>query len=131
MGQQFVVQLPNRPGELAHLAKALCARGVEIVQITQTTAGDLTCAQIYTNCCDDDTTDVLRGMGYSFVAGTSLLIDIEDTSCALGEVTAMLAGAGVNLKGACVMDRSGGRATWALSVDNEDLARDVMGLPSA
>ena len=39
MGQQFVVQLPNRPGELARLAKALCARGVNIVQISQITAG--------------------------------------------------------------------------------------------
>ena len=87
MGQQFVVQLPNRPGELAHLAKALCARGVNIVQVHQTTVGNLTTAEIFTDCCDDDTTDVLRGMGYPFVAGTSLIVEIEDTPCALGELT--------------------------------------------
>ena len=130
MGQQFVVQLPNRPGELAHLAKALCARGVNIVQILQSTAGDLTCAQIYTDCCDDDTTDVLRGMGYPFVTGSSVKVEIEDTPCAFAEVSDLLTGAGVALKGCCVIDRTNGRATWALSVDKEEMAREVLGLPA-
>jgi len=130
MGHQFVVQLPNRPGELSRLAKALCARGVNIVQILQTTAGDLTCAQIYTDCCDDDTTDVLRGMGYPFVAGSSVKVEIEDTPCAFGEVSDVLTHAGVALKGCCVIDRTNGRATWALSVDKEEMAREVLGLAS-
>ncbi|HEX7496674.1 MAG TPA: ACT domain-containing protein [Candidatus Limnocylindrales bacterium] len=131
MGQQFVVQLPNRPGELAHLARALCARGVNIVQVHQTTVGNLTTAEIYTNCCDDDTTDVLRSMGYSFVAGTSLIVEIEDNPCALGDVTTKLARAKVNVKGCCVVDRANGMATWALSVDKEDVAREILGLPAA
>ncbi len=130
MGQQFVVQLPNRPGELSRLAKALCARGVNIVQILQSTAGDLTCAQIYTDCCDDDTTDVLQGMGYPFVTGSSVKVEIEDTPCAFGEVNDLLSGAGIALKGCCVIDRTNGRATWALSVDKEDMAREVLGLPA-
>jgi hypothetical protein len=131
MGQQFVVQLPNRPGELAHLAKALCARGVNIVQIHQTTVGNLTTAEIFTDCCDDDTTDVLRGMGYPYVAGTGLIVEIEDAACALGELTSKLAHAGVNLKGCCVVGRANGQATWALSVDKEDVAREILGLPAA
>ena len=130
MSQQFVVQLPNRPGELAHLAKALCARGVNIVQVHQTTVGSLTTAEIFTNCCDDDTKDVLRGMGYPFVAGTSLIVEIEDTPCALGDVTSKLAHAKVNIKGCCVIGRANGMATWALSVNNEDKAREVLGIPA-
>jgi hypothetical protein len=131
MGQQFEVQLPNRPGELAHLAKALCARGVNIVQVNQTTAGDLTCAEIYTDCCDDDTTEVLRSMGYPFVVGNAVTIEIEDTPCAFGEVSDKLTGAGVHLTSCCVLDRANGRATWALSVDNEEIARLVLGLEPA
>jgi len=130
MGQQFVVQLPNRPGELSRLAKALCARGVNIVQISQSTAGDLTCAQIYTDCCDDDTTDVLRGMGYPFVTGSSVKVEIEDSPCAFGEISDLLTDAGIALKGCCVVDRTNGRATWALSVDKEERAREVLGLPT-
>ncbi len=131
MSQQFEVQLPNRPGELAHLARALCARGVNIVQVHQTTAGDLTCAEIYTDCCDDDTKDVLRGMGYPFVVGTAVTVEIEDTPCAFGEVSDRLTRAGVNVKSCCVLGRADGQATWALAVDKEDLARQVLGLPAA
>ncbi len=130
MSQQFVVQLPNRPGELAHLAKALCARGVNIVQVHQSTAGDLTCAEIFTDCCDDDTREVLHSMGYPFVAGTSVIVEIEDTPCAFGEVSDRLTHAGVHLKGCCVLGRANGVATWALSVDREERAREVLGLPA-
>lgn len=128
MSQQFEVQLPNRPGELAHLAKALCARGINIVQVHQTTAGNLTCAEIYTDCCDDDTKEVLRSMGYPFVAGSAVTVEIEDTPCAFGEVSDKLTHSGVNIKNYCILGRSNGRATWALSVDKADLAREVLGL---
>ena len=128
MGQQFVVQLPNRPGELAHLARALCARGVNIVQVHQTTVGNLTTAEIYTNCCDDDTTDVLRGMGFPFVMGDSVRVEIDDTPCAFGEISDQLSRAGILVKSSCVVDRSNGRATWALAVDDEDGAKEALGL---
>jgi hypothetical protein len=130
MSQQFIVQLPNRPGELAHLAKALCARGVNLLQVHQTTVGDLTTAEIFTSCCDDDTKAVLKGMGYPFVVGTSLLIEIDDTPCAFGEVNDRLALGGVVVEGCCVINRAGGLATWALTVDNESRARQVLGIPA-
>jgi hypothetical protein len=128
MSHQFLVQLPNKPGELSHLAKALCARGVNIVQIHQTTAGDLTTAEIYTDCCDEDTMDVLRGMGFPFVTGDSLKVEIEDTPCAFGEVSDQLHKSGVVIKSCCVLDRANGRATWALSVDKAEVARLALGL---
>ena len=130
MSNQFVVQLPNRPGELSHLAKALCARGVNILQIQQSTAGEFTTAQIFTDCCDDDTRDVLRGMGYPFVAGTNLTVEIEDSPCAFSEVNDRLTGAGVGMHGFCIVGRAAGRATWAFAVDDEARARAILGLPA-
>ncbi len=129
MGHPFVVQLPNRPGELAHLANALCARGVNIVQIAGSSAGDLACALLYTDN-DKATNDVLRSMGYDFVAGSTLMVEIEDSPCALGDLTSKLAQAGVNVTGCCVIGRREGRAEWSLSVDNEDRARQALGLPA-
>jgi hypothetical protein len=128
MGQPFVVQLPNRPGELAHLAKALCARDINIMQIQGSTAGDLACALIYTDC-DEDTAEVLRSMGYSFVAGTTLILEIEDSPCALGDVTEKLAEGGVNVTGFCKIGVREGFATWSLSTSDEDHARRILGLP--
>jgi hypothetical protein len=130
MGQPFVVQMPNRPGELSHLARALCARGVNLVQIQQSTAGELACALIYTDCCDDDTMDVLNSMGYKFVYGSSVTVEMEDTPCALGDVTDKLAKGGVNIKSCCVIGRHEGRAEWSLCVDDEPLAREILGLPA-
>jgi hypothetical protein len=129
MSQPFVVQLPNRPGELAHLAKALCARGVNLIQIQGSTAGDLACALIYT---DDDkaTGEVLRGMGYSFVAGSTLIVEIEDTPCALGDLTDRLTAGGVTLKGCCIIGRRDGCAEWSLSLDDETKAREILGIPA-
>ena len=129
MAQPFVVQLPNRPGELAHLAKGLCARGVNISQIQGSSAGDLACALIYT---DDDaaTAEVLHSMGYSFVTGSTLIVEIEDSPCALGDLTAQLEHGGVVLKGCCIIGRRDGCAEWSLSVDNEPLARQILGLPT-
>jgi hypothetical protein len=128
MAQPFVVQLPNRPGELAHLAKGLCARGVNISNIQGSSAGDLACALIHT---DDDvaTAEVLRSMGYQFVTGSTLIVEIEDTPCALGDLTAQLEFGGVILKGCCIIGRREGCAEWSISVDNEPLARQILGIP--
>ena len=130
MSQQFLVQLPNKPGELAHLARALCARGVNIVQVHQTTVGELTSAEIYTDCCDDDTTDVLRGMGFPYVTGSSIKVEIKDAPCAFGELSDQLHHAGVTVRSCCILGRENGVATWALSVDNEDRARAVLDMPA-
>jgi hypothetical protein len=130
MGQPFVVQLPNRPGELAHLAKALCARGINIVQIQgSSAAGELGCALIYTDCCEEDTGEVLRSMGYSFVMGSTLLVEVEDTPCALGALTEQLAEGGVNVTGYCKIGARDGFATWSLSTTNEEVAREILGMP--
>jgi hypothetical protein len=129
MGQPFVVQVPNRPGELAHLAKGLCARGININQIQGSTAGDLACALIYTDN-DRTTAEVLRSMGYSFVEGSTLIVEIEDSPCALGDLTLQLANGGVTMKGCCVIGRRDGRAEWSLSVDDEELGRRILGLPT-
>jgi hypothetical protein len=129
MGQPFVVQMPNRPGELAHLARALCARGINIVQIQgSSAAGDLACALIYTDCCEEDTGDVLRSMGYSFVVGSTLLVEIPDSPCALGDLTDQLAEGGVNVTGFCKIAVREGFATWSLSTSDEDAAREILGI---
>jgi len=69
-------------------------------------------------------------MGYQYVAGSAVTVEIEDTPCALGDVTSKLAANGVNIKSCCVIGRHNGRAEWSLSVDDEDRAREILGLPA-
>jgi hypothetical protein len=128
MGQPFVVQLPNRPGELAHLAQGLCDRGVNIHQIQGSAAGDLGLALIYTDN-DEITRDVLDTLGLSYVTGGTLLLELDDTPGALGDLTRKLEQGGVQLHGCCVVGRHNGRVEWSLSLDDDRLARKVLGMP--
>jgi hypothetical protein len=69
-------------------------------------------------------------MGYPFVAGTNLMVEIEDTPCAFGEINDRLTGAGVGMHGCCIVGRASGRATWAFAVDDEARARAILGMPA-
>ena len=62
MGRQFVVQLDNRPGELAHLARALGTRGINITHISCAGTGTIACAYM-TTTDDGETRHVLSGLG--------------------------------------------------------------------
>src|SRR3972149_513669 len=77
MGHQFVVQLDNRPGELAHLARALATRGINITHISCAGTGTIACAYV-TTTDDTETRDVLRGLGHDFVEGATLTVDVLD-----------------------------------------------------
>ena len=60
MGRQFVIQMDNRPGEIAHLARALGARGIDITHVASVGAGS--CASMFMTTTDAAATrEVLRG----------------------------------------------------------------------
>lgn len=125
MERQFVVQLPNRPGELAHLARALAARGIDIVHISCAGTGDLAGAFLTT---DDAaaTRDVLRGLGYPFVEGEPIVVDVEDRPGGLADVAERLGRAGVNILGALTVGRRSGFAEMAFVVDDPVRARALL-----
>lgn len=126
MSRQFVVQLPNHPGELAHVARALASRGVNISHISCAGAGPFACMYLST---DDDaaTRAVLRGMGQPFIEGEPLLVEVEDRPGGLAEVTARLAAAGVNITGALMVGRRPGFVDMTFTVDDEARGRAALG----
>ncbi len=128
MGQPFVVQLDNRPGELAHIARALANRGVSIRHLAGSSAGKQMCAMLET---DDDemTRDVLRSMGVPFVEGDTLLVEVEDRPGALADFSEQLAHGGVNITGILVAGCHDGLCELQFSVDDEAKAREILGLP--
>ncbi|MEW6224239.1 MAG: ACT domain-containing protein [Chloroflexota bacterium] len=127
MGKQFVVQLENRPGELAHLAHAFAARGINIQHVACIGAGPLACMFVTT---DDDAgaRRILHGMGHSFIEGQPVVVEVEDRPGGLAEVAARLGAAGVNITGMLEVGRRPGVVDMTLCVDDEAKARDVLGL---
>ena len=126
MGRQFVVQLDNRPGELAHLARALAARGVDITHISCAGTGTLACAFVTTDE-GDATRDVLHGLGHEFVEGQTIVIDVLDQPGGLADITERLARAGVNILGVLKIGCRDGVAEMAFAVDDEAKARAALG----
>lgn len=125
MERQFVVQLPNRPGELAHLARALAARGIDIVHVSCAGTGPLAGAFLTTNDAEA-TRAVLRGLGYEFVEGEPIVIDVEDRPGGLAEVAGRLGAAGVNILGALTVGRRAGLVEMAFVVDDVAKARTAL-----
>lgn len=126
MERQFVVQLPNRPGELAHLARALAARGIDIVHISCAGTGDVAGAFLTTDDAEA-TRAVLRGLGVEFVEGEPMVVDVEDRPGGLAEVAERLGRAGVNILGALTVGRRPGVAEMAFVVDDVAKARAALG----
>ena len=127
MRKQFVVQLPNRPGELAHLARALAARWINIEHIASVGHGSLACAFLTTSD-PAATLDVLHGLGYEYFEGTPVIVDVEDNPGGLAKVSGTLAEAGVNILAALIVGRRPGILEMAFSVDDDVRAREVLGL---
>ena len=121
MQRQFVVQLDNRPGELAHLARSMAARGVNITHISCAGTGSVACAFMTT--ADDAARDVLRGLGHDFIEGGTVVVDVLDQPGGLADVTERLAAAGVNVLGTMCIGRREGVLEMAFAVDDEELAR--------
>ena len=125
MGRQFVVQLDNRPGELAHLARALATRGINITQISCAGTGTIACA-FMTTTDPTETRDVLRGLGHDFVEGATVVVDVLDQPGGLADVAERLATAGVNIHGTLCIGRRAGIIEMAFAVDDEAKARAAL-----
>jgi hypothetical protein len=125
MAQQFIVQLPNKPGALAALAEELAAGGVDLRAIGGGGIGNL--GHVILTTADDDTTRrVLQERSYTFIEGESLLTEVEDRPGGMAEVARRLADAGVNIHGHLFIGRWGDRAMFAFVVDDAEKARPIL-----
>ena len=122
MHRQFVVQLDNRPGELAHLARALGERGIDITQISCAGTGSIACAFMTTDQ-GDEARQVLKGLGHLFVEGDTVVVGVMDKPGGLADVTERFAKAGVNILSTLIVGRRAGVVEMAFAVDDVEKAR--------
>lgn len=127
MGAQFVVQVQNRPGELAHLVRAIADRGVNIVRCAGGGAGSLGYAILET---EDDTVtqEVLRSIGASFVEGAPITVELPNRPGELAGLTERLGAAGIDIRGLLMVGRRSGTILVTVTVDDPESARRVLGL---
>lgn len=130
MSQQFVIQLSNQPGSLGRMARALAARGINIVHLAGGGAGDHGYAVLTTDD-PEATRGVLHGSGYDFVEGGPLVLELPDRPGELAQVAEKLGDAGVQILGVLVLGRLGQRSEVAITVDDVGRARRALRLDEA
>jgi len=126
MSQQFTVRLKNKPGALADLAQALADNGIDIRTVGVGGVGSFGCAVLSTNN-DQAARSVLRKARYSFVEGEVLTVAVEDQPGSLARLTRRLDEEGVNVLSILVLGRRQGKAELAITVDEVERARDLLG----
>jgi len=129
MSRQFVVQLQNRPGELAHLARALGTRGIDIRQIASAGAGPLGCAFLTTSD-EVSTREVLRGLGHLFMEGDPVRVDVEDRPGGLADMLERFGARGVNIFGTMIVGRHPGTLQMVFCVDDGARAQEILDDPA-
>ena len=125
MERQFVIQLDNRPGELAHLARALGTRGINITHISCAGAGAVACVFLTTDQ-EPETREVLRGLGHEFLEGATIIVDVQDRPGGLADVAECFAKAGVNILGTLPVGSREGVLEMAFAVDDEAKGRAAL-----
>jgi hypothetical protein len=125
MPKQFVVQVDNKPGQLASLAEQMAARGVDLRAIGGGGLGEVG-HFIMTTADDDGARSVLQDGGWVFVEGESLLAEVDDRPGGMAYIARALADANVNVLGHLFLGRWGDRATFAFVVDDPEKARPIL-----
>lgn len=125
MPKQFVIQVANKPGEMARLAEQLAARGVDLRAIGGGGLGEV--GHFIMTTADDDTArEVLEAGGWTFLEGESLLAEVDDRPGGMARLARELSDAGVNVLGHLFIGRWSDRATFAFVVDDPDKARPIL-----
>ena len=125
MSKQFVIQVNNKPGEMARLAEQLAARGVDLRAIGGGGLGE-TGHFIMTTADDDAARAVLQEGGWTFLEGESLLAEVDDRPGGMARLARELSDAGVNVLGHLFIGRWSDRATFAFVVDDPEKARPIL-----
>ena len=125
MPRQFVVQVENRPGEMARLAEQMGAAGVDLRAIGGGGLGEVG-HFIMTTADDDMARKVLEDGAWTFLEGESLLAEVDDKPGGMARLARELADAGVNVLGHLFIGRWSDRATFAFVVDDPEKARPIL-----
>ena len=125
MPRQFVVQVNNRPGEMARLAEQMAAAGVDLRAIGGGGLGEV--GHFIMTTADDDTArTVLEDGEWTFLEGESLLAEVDDKPGGMARIARELADANVNVLGHLFIGRWSDRATFAFVVDDPEKARPIL-----
>lgn len=123
--KQLTVPCPNRPGELARVAKVLGDAKVNILSCLTTTSGSEGATHLVVDKVNKAKT-ALEGAGLSYIEADMLQVELPNTPGALGKFAGKLAEKGINITlGYQTAVKGSRKACLVLGVSDVDKAARV------
>jgi hypothetical protein len=122
----FIVELKNKPGELARVTEAIAQKGINILGFTGATCGDSGSIVLLTND-EAGTKTALQSAGAHGRPVELVVASLSNEPGTLAQVARQLANAGVNIEAALPTAMEGGKINVAFATDNPAKARQAIG----
>lgn len=126
----FLIDLSNKPGELARVAEAIAEKGIDITAFTGATCGDTGTVAFMTND-EAGTEKALSQGGIKHRTVELVSASLANKPGTLAMAARRLADAGVNIEAAMPTGMSGGNVQLAFATDNPAKAREALGETTA
>jgi hypothetical protein len=121
----FLVELENRPGELARVTEKLAAREVNVL-LAGTTAGGKGAIGLIAND-EERARSALRESEIRFREIPVVFVGLQDKPGQAARVTKKLSDAGINIELFLPVDTTPSKFVAALGVTNAEAARKILG----
>jgi hypothetical protein len=122
----FIVDLQDKPGELARVAEAIAQKGINITGFTGATAGGRGAVMLVTND-EEGTRRALAEAGCDVRESELVTATLEHKPGSLAATARKLADAGINVSGAMPVGMSEGKVSIAFATDQPEKARGLIG----
>jgi hypothetical protein len=122
----FIIELKNKPGELAKVTEALADKGINITGFTGATCGEAGAVCVLTND-ESATRRALQEAHYKAHERELVVASLADVPGTLAEACRRLANAGVNVEAVLPTGMSGGAIHVAFATDAPSKARSAIG----
>ena len=124
----FIVDLKNKPSELAKVAEAIAQKGIDITGFSGSTCGDSGTLALVTDN-EPVTERVLTDGGWKFRTIELVETTLPNRPGVLAETARHLATAGINIEAAFPTSMTGGSAHIVFATDNPAKAKQVLREP--
>jgi hypothetical protein len=122
----FIVDLQDKPGELARVAEAIAQKGINITGFTGATAGGRGAVMLVTND-EEGTRRALADAGCTVRESELVTASLEHRPGSLAAAARKLADAGINISGAMPVGMSEGKVSIAFATDQPAKASELIG----
>jgi hypothetical protein len=122
----FIVELHDKPGELARVTEAIAQKGINITAFSGATAGGRGGVMIATND-EEGTRRALADAGCQVTEAELVTTALEHKPGSLAAAARRLADAGINISGALPVGMSEGKVSIAFATDQPAKARELIG----